>query len=181
MTSEMKTKVSVCILNRDAAGMLRDCLVSLGQSADDLDLQIIVVDNASSDGSLKMVRDEFPQVTLIENAHNAGFAEANNQAIKISTGEIVVLINNDTVVMRDSISRLARALSADPLVAFAGGRLLNPDGSTQLNYYKIDLPTPASLICELFFLDRWWPNNPWFRRSGAGRFDPGCLQEVGQV
>jgi GT2 family glycosyltransferase len=182
MTNPRTVAASVCILNRDAVAMLRDCLNSLQDPTNSsLGIEIIVVDDASSDGSADMVEKEFPTVTLIRNIHNAGFASANNQAIRASAGDNIVLLNNDTVLQPGAIKALHDALSSDPAIAIAGGHLLNADGSTQLSYYKIDLPTPGSLVRELFLIDRWWPGNPWLRRSGAAAFNPQKFQTAGQV
>ncbi|MBN1354421.1 MAG: glycosyltransferase, partial [Candidatus Omnitrophica bacterium] len=91
-------KLSIVIVNWNAEKLLRECLASLAANVKGFGIEIIVVDNASQDGSVSMVRREFPQVSLLENLENLGFAKANNQGIKKASGEYVLLLNNDAII-----------------------------------------------------------------------------------
>ncbi|RMD51768.1 MAG: glycosyltransferase family 2 protein [Nitrospirae bacterium] len=107
-------------------------------------MEIFVVDNGSTDGSQEMVKKRFPMVKLIENSSNRGFAAANNQAIKISKGEFILLLNSDTLLFDDSIERLLMYMKEHPNVGIAGLQLLNSDGTIQHS-----IANTPSLITEL--------------------------------
>ena len=123
--------VSICIVNWNTREDLRRCLRSLPAGAGALDLEIFVVDNASSDGSPEMVAGEFPHVQLIRNTRNTGFAHANNQAIRRCRGDYVLLLNSDTVVHPGALAQLVAGMESDPRVGIGGPKLLNADGSLQ--------------------------------------------------
>jgi GT2 family glycosyltransferase len=109
--------------------ILRDCLLSMRQSGAHAD--VIVVDNASVDGSPEMVLSEFPEVRLIQNTSNVGFAKANNQGIREAGGKYILLLNSDTVVRPAALEVMARFLEANSQAGGATCRLLNADGSIQ--------------------------------------------------
>ncbi len=117
--------------------------------------EIIVVDNASTDGSAAMVRERFPSVQLIENRENVGFARANNQAICHSRGRYVLLLNSDTVVHEGALAALAAFMDAHPQAGACGPRLLNGDGTLQPSVHP--MLTPGREFWRLIFLDRLWP------------------------
>ena len=91
-------KLSIVIVNYNVEHFLEQCLFSVRKAITDIEAEVFVVDNNSVDGSLKMLADKFPEVKVIANKDNVGFSRANNQAIRISTGEYVLLLNPDTVV-----------------------------------------------------------------------------------
>jgi GT2 family glycosyltransferase len=123
--------LSVILVNWNTRDLLRACLASIYQSAPDVDLEVWVVDNASSDGSLDMAREHFPQVKLIENRDNLGFARANNQALALARGRYAMLLNTDTLVQPGAFNRMARFADAQADAGVVGCRLLNADGSLQ--------------------------------------------------
>jgi N-acetylglucosaminyl-diphospho-decaprenol L-rhamnosyltransferase len=122
--------VTVVIVSYNTCGLLRECLGSVFASAE-VDLDVIVVDNGSSDGSVAMVAGEYPAVRLIENRENRGFAAANNIAIPQSRGDAVLLLNPDATVCSKTIAALALVLDAHPRAAACGPRIVNPDGTLQ--------------------------------------------------
>jgi GT2 family glycosyltransferase len=134
----------VCIVNWNCRELLRDCLQSLRRQARDLCLQVIVVDNASSDGAADVVRVEFPEVQLIRNDHNAGFARGNNQAARAARGRYLFFLNNDTVVPDGALARLLAYAEAHPEVGMFGPRLRGGDGEFQTSYRS--RPTLAALL-----------------------------------
>lgn len=148
-------KLSIIIINWNTCQLLDDCLASINNSSLDVDFEIYVVDNSSIDGSQEMVLDNYPQVNLISNSINPGFAKANNQAIKQAQGEYILLLNPDTVVGHDAISGLIDFLEIETSAGGAGARLLNGDGSLQVSAY----PQPALLreFWRMFHLDNIWP------------------------
>ena len=122
---------SIIIVNWNTRELLARCLASIYQHPPRVPFEVIVVDNASSDGSAAMVRERFPQVRLIENQENVGFAKGNNQAIAASQGKYILLLNSDTVVLPQALNRLIDFIETHPRAGMAGPRLLNPDGSLQ--------------------------------------------------
>ena len=96
-------KISIVIVNYNVKYFLEQCLHSVQNACNGLEAEIFVVDNDSVDGSVKMVKEKFPEVQLIENKDNKGFAYANNQAIRKSSGEYILLLNPDTLVEDDTL------------------------------------------------------------------------------
>lgn len=123
--------LSIIIVNWNTREMLQACLDSVFARSDRLVFDVIVIDNASDDGSANMVADVFPQVRLIRNTRNVGFAAANNQGFEIACGRHVLLLNSDTIVHGDVLERSVEWLDAHPTVAAMGCRVLNTDGSVQ--------------------------------------------------
>lgn len=126
----VKPLVTVVIVSYNTRDLLRECLRSVFAS-ERVDLDVIVVDNGSSDGSVAMVADEYPAVRLIENRENLGFAAANNVAIPQGGGDAVLLLNPDATVLPETIAALVAVLDAHPRAAACGPRILNPDGTLQ--------------------------------------------------
>jgi GT2 family glycosyltransferase len=120
-----------------------------------LTIEIIVVDNASTDGSVDMVRAEFPQVTLIANPSNTGFPAANNLGIAAAQGRYVLLLNPDTEVLGQALATLVGYMDAHPDVGIVGPQLLHPDGSIQSSRRRF--PTLATLFLESTWLERRAP------------------------
>ena len=123
--------VSVIIVNWNSRDILRNCLRSVYKDFGRLSLEVLVVDNASSDGSVELVHEEFPQVGLICNDENLGFSSANNQAIRNSNGRYILLLNNDAYLLEDALEKMVRFMDSHPQAAALGPKLLNEDGSTQ--------------------------------------------------
>ncbi len=126
--------VSIIILSWNTCGLLEDCLNSVIRTSDGLDVEIIVVDNASTDGSQAMVRGKFPNIRLIANQENVGFARGNNQALAISKGRYALLLNSDAFAQPGSIQALVRLADVQPKAGIVGAQLLNPDRSFQASY-----------------------------------------------
>ncbi len=150
--------VSVVIVNWNTKDLLRPCLQSLREDVRDLAHEIIVVDNASSDGSAAMVRSAFPDVVLIENADNVGFPRANNQALARCCGRYVLLLNPDTLVESPAIPPMVARLDADPALGAAGCRLVRPDRSVQYECAR-NFPTLWNVAFELTGLTRLLPRH----------------------
>ena len=150
--------LSTVIVNWNTRDLLAQCLESVYAHPPDVAFDVWVVDNASCDGSAAMVRERFPDVHLIENDTNVGFARANNQAIRVSNGRYVLLLNSDTRVLPGALASMIALLDAQPQVGIAGAWLLNPDGSPQPCYGAP--PTFLSEAAHAWGLDRWgWPGS----------------------
>lgn len=150
--------VSIIIVNWNVRELLRACLQSLRDAAGlpAARMQVIVVDNASADGSAAMVRDEFPEVVLLANQDNLGFGKANNQALPLCTGRHVLLLNPDTVVLHGAVARMLDMMDAEADLAVLGCRLLNGDGTLQ-RWTGGAYPRLLNLANHYFFLDRLLP------------------------
>jgi GT2 family glycosyltransferase len=131
MQQTVENRVSVAIVNTNTRDLLAACLSSLYATTPEMDLEVIVVDNASTDGSVAMLRERFPSVSLILNDVNRWFTGATNQAIEESTGEFVFCLNPDTIVHPGAVQALVFYLQQNPKVGAVGPRLLNEDGSLQ--------------------------------------------------
>lgn len=123
--------LSIIIINWNTIDLLDDCLSSVFNCLDRFDAEVFVVDNASSDGSQKMVKNRYPKAILIENSENVGFAAANNQAIAIAEGKYVLLLNSDTIVHDDVLQCSVGYMDTHDDVGVMGCRVLNTDGTLQ--------------------------------------------------
>lgn len=151
--------IAAAIVNYNTRDDLRACLASLqGAGA----AEIVVVDNASADGSAAMVQAEFPGATLCTNQHNSGYGSAANQAIAHCHAPHVLLLNSDTLVEPETLPILDNYLREHPHVAIAGPRLHNPDGSLQASAYPF--PTPLYIFLEESTLGRLIHHLPWLRQ-----------------
>ncbi len=150
--------LSVVIVNWNTCDMLAQCLASVQSEKARLsqaNIEVFVVDNASSDNSLQMIREQFPWVRLIANSQNVGFAQANNQAIQAACGEFVLLLNSDTYLHMDALGSLLRFMEHNPRAGGIGPHLLNADGTLQLSCHP--MLTPEREFWRLSFLDQFWP------------------------
>jgi len=132
----MSPHLSILIVNWNTRQLLARCLESIRRSQEGLSLEILVVDNGSSDGSPGLIRSDFPEVRLLENAENLGFARANNQAIRASSAPYVLLLNSDTCVQPGALGGMLHFMERNPKVAILGAELLNPDGSLQPSWAR---------------------------------------------
>ncbi len=119
--------LSIVIVNWNVKKCLELCLASVYQTVE-TSKEVIVVDNHSTDGSVEMIKKKFPQVKLIENSENLGFAKANNQAFRICTGNNILILNPDTILLEGSITKLLEKLNESKEIAIAGPRMEMPDG-----------------------------------------------------
>lgn len=149
------TVLSIVVVNWNARDLLRSCLRSIYANPQKCSFDVTVVDNASADGSTDMVRQCFPEVRLIENRRNVGFAHANNQGIRRSNGRLILLLNPDTEVQAGALQALTNFLDGQPRAGAVGPRLLNPDGSLQPSCHPT--PTLAREFWRLFHLDAIYP------------------------
>lgn len=147
--------VSVIIVSWNARDYLRQCLASLTTAVCRYPMEIIVVDNASSDGSPAMVESAFPQVRLLCNSANLGFAKANNVGIRNSAGRYVCLVNSDVKVLPECITRLVDYCEAHPRVGLAGPRVIGGDGKLQRSCRGF--PSLWNMFCRAIALDSLFP------------------------
>jgi N-acetylglucosaminyl-diphospho-decaprenol L-rhamnosyltransferase len=157
--------------------LLRRCLRSIDESlaGSSLRCHTLVIDNASGDGSVAMLRAEFPQVQLIASERNLGFAGGNNLGLRRLLGaelqapdapRAVLLLNPDTEIIGDALGRMLRYLDEHPEVVVVGPQLRYADGSLQSSRRRF--PTIGTLFWESTLLELWWPRNPWASRYRYG-------------
>ncbi len=180
--------LAVIIVNYNTCALLRDCLVSVFASQGDFSYRVCVVDNASTDGSVEMVRREFPQVDLIASAVNGGYPYGNNVGLRhvgFTTGvsqppRFALLLNPDTVVPPTALHDMLAFCEARPDCGVAGPKLLRPDGSLDLACRR-SFPTPAVSFYRLTGLSRLFPRSPRFGRYNLTYLSPDVLTELDSV
>jgi len=144
--------LSIVIINWNTRSMLRDCLHSVYDNAPKSSFEILVVDNASTDGSPEMVSREFPKVRLLCNSQNLGFAAANNRALKVAGGSYMLLLNSDTLVRGNVLEQSLKFMRDNSQVGAMGCRVLNADGSLQ--HSTSQFPSLLNLSLQTLGLDR---------------------------
>ena len=144
--------LSIVIINWNTRNMLRDCLYSVYDNAPKSRFEVLVVDNASEDGSQEMVSREFPGVRLLCNSQNLGFAAANNRAMKVAGGSYMLLLNSDTLVHDDVLEQSLNYMRHNCQVGAMGCRVLNANGSLQ--HSTSQFPTFLNLALQTLGLDR---------------------------
>ncbi len=171
--------LSIIIVNWNTRSIVCDCLRSIYQQGGEIDLEVIVIDNASTDGSVEMVKKDFPQVTLIENSQNRGFAAANNQGIAISKGRYVLLLNSDTIVLDNAIAKTVAFADSHPEAAVVGCRVLNPDRTLQPTCFMF--PSILNMLLSSTYLYKLFPKSKFFGRERMTWWDRSDVREVDVV
>ena len=172
-------RLSVCIVNWNTREYLRECLTALFQHPPaGADMEVIVVDNASADGSASMTASEFPHVALIGNSDNQGCAEGNNQALARATGDLLLLLNPDVVVHPDSLTRALAFMVDHPDAGALGCRLIGKDGATQRSVRGF--PDPGPVLWDSVGLSRLFPRSRVFGAYRMTFFDYDRVSEVDQ-
>jgi GT2 family glycosyltransferase len=169
--------VSVIIVNWKTPELLARCLDSMAKDAAFSSFEVIVVDNASQDGSVEMLRQSYPHVAVHENSDNVGFSRACNQVIPQAQGEYILLLNPDTVLVDNAISSLAGFMAAHPDCGAAGPKVLNPDGTLQ-HACRRSFPTLAAAFYRVTYLSRLFPNNATLSKYNLSSADPDKELEV---
>lgn len=126
--------LSIIIVNWNTKELLDKCLSTIYKHVHDLNYEVIVSDNGSTDGSIEMVKENYPQAVLVENGKNIGFGSANNTAVKHSSGKNILFLNSDTEIFDNSIKKLYDFLNSNDKIGACGGKLLYPDRTLQHSY-----------------------------------------------
>jgi len=140
--------LSIIIVNWNSKDLLRKCLRSIYDNTDRLTFEVFVIDNASKDGSVEMVEKEFPRTCLIRNKENLGFARGNNQGFSRAKGRYILLLNPDTEVVKDALSKMVEYLALHKEAGAVSGRFIYPDGTFQRYYRRF--PTFFSMLSTWF-------------------------------
>lgn len=173
------TEMSIVIVSWNAKKYLRDCLNSIIPEISASSAEIIVVDNASSDGSPEMVQAEFPTVILIQTGSNLGFAKANNIGIRRSTGQYVLLINSDVIVKPGCFDAMLAYMNRFSQVGLLGPKILEPSGEIQRSC--MEYPSLWNTIARSFALDRAFPNSTVFSGFIMGYWQHDTVRAVDTI
>ncbi len=163
--------VSIIVVSYNTCELTLRALRSIEQSQTDFRVETIVVDNHSNDASVSTIQAQFPQVGLIRNAANLGFAKANNLGIRQAGGRYILLLNSDTVLQKDTLDVMLRFMDGHPRVGASGCKVVLPDGSLDKSCRR-GFPTPSAAFYYAFGFSRLFPNRPRFNQYQLGHLDP---------
>jgi GT2 family glycosyltransferase len=153
--------LSICIVNWNTGKLLKECLISIEECQLDLQYEVIVVDNASTDDSLSLVKESFPGLPIIVMNNNSGFSTANNVAICSSEGRYILLLNPDTIIKPDTLETMVSFMDTHSQVGICGCRLVNP-ATKKIELSARAFPTNLSLLWNLSYIDRLFPQSAFF-------------------
>ena len=173
-------QLSIIIVNYNVREFLHHALVSLQKAMRGIKGEISVVDNASDDGSIEMVRRRFPRVHLIASKSNLGFARANNLGLKEARGKFILLINPDTLVQEDTLKVMLRFFEDNQDVGLAGCKIMNPDGTFQLACRR-SFPAPWAAFTKMTGLSSLFPGSRLFGRYNLTYLSPDETYEIDAV
>lgn len=171
--------VSIIIVNWNTRDILRDCLRSVYDQTQDISFEVIVVDNASNDSSPAMIKTQFPQVILVENLKNKGFAAANNQGMTVAKGRYVLLLNSDTVVLDNAVAKTVAFADSHSEAAVIGCRVLNPNRTLQPTCFMF--PFLLNIFLGSTYLYKLFPKSKFFGREQMTWWDRSNVMGVDVV
>lgn len=169
LRSPASPDLSVVIVNRNTKRLLRCCLQSLDRHSRGLDIEVIVVDNGSTDGSVQMLRDDFPRIRRIENPQNLGYAGPNNQGLALSRGRYVMLLNSDTELTAGALESLVGFMDRNPDFGACGPMLRYPNGEIQRSCFSFH--SPGRHLCNMLGLGRLFPGTRLENLNTRFKFD----------
>ncbi|MGV3696270.1 glycosyltransferase family 2 protein [Flavobacterium sp.] len=170
-------QLSVIILNYNVRYFLELCVLSVQKAIQNLDAEIIVIDNNSSDDSCEMMKQRFPQINLIENKENSGFPKGNNIAVKQAKGEYLCILNPDTVVGEDTFEKVLAFAKSKTELGILGCKLIDGTGNF-LPESKRGVPTPWVAFTKIFGLYKIFPKSSLFNKYYAQHLDENQTGEV---
>jgi len=170
-------QLSIVIVNYNVKQFLLQCLQSVQKAIAGIEAEVFVVDNASSDNSVEVVKEKFPWVNLIANTENTGFSCANNQAIKLAKGEFVLLLNPDTLVEEDTFLKCMDFMNQTPDAGAIGVKMINGSGEF-LPESKRALPIPSVAFYKIFGLSKLFPRSKKFGSYHLTYLDNNKIQSV---
>ena len=170
-------ELSVIIVSYNVRYFLEQCLISVLKASEGISCEIFVVDNNSEDGSCTMVTDRFPEVKLIKNSYNAGYAKACNQALKLSAGEFVLFLNPDTIVGESTFRKCIDFMSAHEDAGAMGVKMINGNGKF-LKESKRALPDPLTAFFKMTGFSKLFPSSRLFSRYYMVNIDKNETAEI---
>lgn len=172
--------LSIIIVNYNVKEFLLNLLDSIRKASKEISTEVIVVDNASDDGSSEILNEKYPDINLIVNNENVGFGKANNQALEIAKGKYILLLNPDTIVREDTFIKMIEFFQSHPEVGIAGCKVLNPDGTLQLACRR-GFPGPWTSFTKVMGLSTLFPKSRLFARYNLTYLDENQTYEVDAV
>jgi len=172
--------LSIIIVNYNVKEFLQNLIHSIEKASSNLKKEIIIIDNASDDGSVDFIREKFPQIKLIANQKNLGFGKANNIGLKEATGKFILLINPDTIVAEDTFEKMIKFFESNDSAGLAGCKILNPDGTLQLACRR-SFPGPWTSFTKVTGLSSLFPSSKIFARYNLTYFDENQTYEVDAI
>ena len=173
-----KPDLSIIILNYNTRDLLRDCLRSVLKSKkNSFAYEIIVVDNASVDGSVEMIKREFPQVKIIQSKENLGFAGGNNLALKKAQGKYILFLNSDTQVKPDAFQKMITFMDSDPKIGAATAKTMLVSGGMDPDCHR-GFPTPWASICYFLGFEKLFPKSKIFGQYHQFYLDLNKIHEI---
>jgi hypothetical protein len=172
--------LSITIVSYNTENFLRGCIESIYSQTNGTAFDIWVVDNDSRDNSVQMIKEQFPQVHLIENSCNVGFAKAANMAMSQSKSDYILLLNPDTLILQNAIEKVIGFMDKNPDVGICGCKVLNEDGTLQLACRR-SIPTPKVAFFRLTGLSRLFATSKTMARYNLTYMDPNLPHEVDAV
>lgn len=169
-------KLSIITVSFNTKPLLKHCMESVYQNLANIEHEIFIVDNNSQDGSPDMIKENFPNVKLIENKENIGFAKANNQAIRKARGEYLLLLNSDTIIPPESLTIMVDFLDKKPEVGVLGPKLVDQDLNLQTSCRHF--PTLFTVLSQFFGLSAMFPKSKIFGWYDMGYWDHSHTSEV---
>ena len=173
----LSMKLSVVIVNYNVEHFLEQCLLSVRKAMQLVNGEVFVVDNNSIDGSVKMVKEKFPEAKLIANKENLGFSKANNQAMRMASGEYILLLNPDTVVEDDTFEKVVTFMDHHPEAGGLGVKMVDGSGNF-LPESKRGLPTPEAAFYKMFGISKLFPKSKRFSKYHLGYLDENETHQV---
>ena len=170
-------KLSIVIVNYNVRYFLEQTILSVYKSSVNFDYEIFVVDNNSSDDSLRMLEQKFPEVKVIANNENAGFSKANNQAIKLAKGEFVLLLNPDTIIQEDTLQKCIDKMEADAGIGGLGVKMVDGAGNF-LPESKRGFPSPMAAFAKMSGLSKIFPASRTFGQYHLSFLDKNKSHEI---
>ena len=162
--------ISIVIVNYNVKEFVANLLGSIEKARKDFNIEVFIVDNASSDGSIGYLKKRHPNVNYIVNRENVGFGRANNQAIRQVSGRYTLIINPDTIIRQDTLEVMFRHMEKNPETGAAGCKILNPDG-TFAPESRRSVPTPMTALWKILGLPKLFPKNRRFSAYYLGGED----------
>ena len=176
----MQLDLSIIIVNYNVKEFLQNLIHSIFKSALNISYEIIIIDNASDDGSVEFIKDKFPEIKLISNEKNLGFSKANNLGLKIAKGKYLLLLNPDALLREDTLQKMMEFFRNTPDAGLAGCKILNPDGSLQLACRR-SFPGPWTSFCKVTGLSTIFPRSRIFARYNLTYLDENQSYEVDAI
>ncbi|HEY6435350.1 MAG TPA: glycosyltransferase family 2 protein, partial [Ignavibacteriaceae bacterium] len=172
--------LSIIIVNYNVKEFLQNLLHSIEKASSNILKEIIIIDNASDDGSVEVIKEKFPTVTLIENKINIGFGKANNQGLAIAKGNYILFINPDCIVSENTFDKMISFFESNSVCGLAGCKILNSDGTLQLACRR-SFPGPWTSFTKVTGLSNLFPKSKIFARYNLTYLDENKTHEVDAV